>query len=210
MATPRRWCAAGACGPTIYVASGIGSNFSTDVAKSLERWDMELEDGDDEMNIDARWKKMRRLKDVRFSRDAIDAVGWRRKLCMVNVAKQGIVYDVENDRWEDMAEGMAAGWNGPVAAMDEEVLYAVDEGKGVLTRYNQNGDYWEEIMESERLRGARQMAAASGRLCVIGGEGEIIVIVVGIATPRFWVLERPPGLEPLAVHVLPRMTRPEF
>ncbi|XP_022737478.1 F-box/kelch-repeat protein SKIP25 [Durio zibethinus] len=205
MATPRRWCAAGASGPTIYVASGIGSNFSTDVARSLERWDLE----DDEMN-DTRWKKMRQLKDGRFSRDAIDAVGWRRKLCMVNVAKQGTVYDVENDIWENMPEGMVAGWRGPVAAMEEEVLYAVDEGKGVLTRYNQDSDDWGEIMESERLKGARQMAAAAGRLCVICGDGEILVIDVVVAPPRFWVVQRPSGLEPLAVHVLPRMSRLDF
>ncbi|XP_007040929.2 PREDICTED: F-box/kelch-repeat protein SKIP25 [Theobroma cacao] len=205
MATPRRWCAVGASGPTIYVASGIGFHFSTDVARSLERWDLE----DDEMN-GARWKKMRQLKDSRFSRDAIDAVGWRRKLCMVNVAKQGSVYDVENDRWEDMPEGMVAGWRGPVAAMDEEVLYAVDEVKGVLTRYDQDTTDWEEIMESERLIGARQMAAAAGRLCVVCGNGEILVVDVVVVPPRFWVVESPPALEPLAVHVLPRMSRADF
>ncbi|KAE8720582.1 Ankyrin repeat family protein [Hibiscus syriacus] len=69
METPRRWCASGASGPAVFVASGIGSNFSSEM--------------------------------------------------------------------EDLPEGMVAGWRGPVAAMDEEVLYAVDESKGVLTRYNQ-------------------------------------------------------------------------
>ncbi|XP_021286681.1 F-box/kelch-repeat protein SKIP25-like, partial [Herrania umbratica] len=175
------------------------------VARSLERWDLE----DDEIN-GARWKKMRPLKDGRFSRDAIDAVGWRRKLCMVNVAKQGSVYDVENDIWEDMPEGMVAGWRGPVAAMDEEVLYAVDEAKGVLTRYDQYTTDWEEIMESERLIGARQMAAAAGRLCVVCCNGEILVVDVVVTPPRFWVVETPPGLEPLGVHVLPRMSRSDF
>ncbi|XWS10514.1 hypothetical protein CRYUN_Cryun39dG0086300 [Craigia yunnanensis] len=205
MATPRRWCAAGASGPNIYVASGIGSNFSTDVARSLERWDLE----DDEMN-DSRWKKMRQLKDGRFSRDAIDAVGWRGKLCMVNVAKQGTIYDVENDLWEDMPEGMVAGWRGPVAAMEEEVLYAVDEAKGVLTRYDHISDDWGEIMESERLRGAHRMAAAAGRLCVICSDGKILIIDVVVAPPRSWVVQRQPGLEPVAIHVLPRMRRPDF
>ncbi|OMO91371.1 Kelch-type beta propeller [Corchorus capsularis] len=208
LATPRRWCAAGACGSAIYVASGIGSHFSTDVARSLERLDLEMED-DDEVSIGARWKKMRQLKDGRFSTDAIDAVGWRGKLCVVNVAKQGALYDVENDVWEDMPEGMVAGWRGPVAAMDEEVLYGVDKAKGVLSRYVRENDEWEEIMESERLRGAHQMAAAAGRLCVICGDGEILVINVVVAPPRSWVVERPSGLEPLAVHVLPRMSRPE-
>ncbi|KAE8694122.1 F-box/kelch-repeat protein SKIP25 [Hibiscus syriacus] len=206
METPRRWCVSGASGPAIYVASGIGSNFSSAVAKSLEKWDLEQ---DDEMG-DFKWKKMRQLKDGRFSRDAIDAVGWRRKLCIVNVAKQGTMYDVDNDIWEEMPEGMVAGWRGPVAAMDEEVLYGVDESKGVLARYNQESDNWEVIMETENLRGARQMTAACGRLCVICGDGEIIVIDVVAALPRFWAVEIPPELEPLAVHVLPRLSRPDY
>ncbi|KAB2055822.1 hypothetical protein ES319_A11G063800v1 [Gossypium barbadense] len=206
MATPRRWCAAGASGPTVYVASGIGSNFSTDVARSLEKWDLWEED---EMD-DFRWKKMRQLKDGRFSTDAIDAVGWRQKLCMVNVAKQGTLYDVTNDIWEQMPEGMVGGWRGPVAAMDEEVLYAVDEDKGLLTRYNQDSDNWEVIMEVENLRGACQMAAAGGRLCVICGDGEILVIDVVAAPPKFWTVQRPAELEPLAVHILPRLSRLDF
>ncbi|PPD75383.1 hypothetical protein GOBAR_DD27690 [Gossypium barbadense] len=167
METPRRWCAAGASGPTVYVASGIGT-------------------------------------------DAIDAVGWRRKLCMVNVAKQGILYDAANDIWEQMPEGMVGGWRGPVAAMDEEVLYAVDEGKGLLTRYNQDSDNWEVIMEVESLRGACQMTAAGGRLCVICGDGEILVIDVVAAPPKFWAVQRPAELEPLAIHILPRLSRLDF
>ncbi|KAK8587673.1 hypothetical protein V6N13_086655 [Hibiscus sabdariffa] len=207
METPRRWCAAGVLGLAVYVASGIGSNFSSDVAKSLEKWDLE-EEGE-EMD-DSKWKKMRQLKDGRFSRDAIDAVGWRRKLCIVNVAKQGTLYDVDNDIWEEMPEGMVAGWRGPVAAMDEEVLYAVDESKGVLTRYIQENDNWEAIMEKKSLRGARQMAAARGRLCVICGDGEILIIDVAASPPKFWAVESPPELEPLAVHVLPRLSRPDI
>ncbi|KAE8700033.1 F-box/kelch-repeat protein SKIP25 [Hibiscus syriacus] len=207
METPRRWCASGASGPAVYVASGIGSNFSSEVAKSLEKWDLE-EEGD--KIDDFKWKKMKQLKDGRFSRDAIDAVGWRRKLCIVNVAKQGSLYDVDNDRWEEMPAGMVAGWKGPVADMDEEVLYAVDESKGVLTRYNQESDNWEVIMETESLRGARQMTAASGRLCVICGDGQIIVIDVSSPSPKLWAVESPPELDPLAVHVLPRPSRPDF
>ncbi|KAF2321934.1 hypothetical protein GH714_004663 [Hevea brasiliensis] len=83
-----------------------------------------------------KWEKVKGLKDGRFSRDAIDAVGWRGKLCMVNVkghaAKEGLVYDTEKDAWEDMPEGMLAGWKGPVAAMDEEVIGSNNGGIVVL------------------------------------------------------------------------------
>lgn len=161
-----------------------------------------------------RWEKVKGLKDGKFSREAIDAIGWRGKLCMVNVkgdaAKEGVVYDVEKDLWQEMPEGMLIGWRGPVAAMDEEVMYGVDEKIGVLRKYEAETDSWEDLMESVRLKGAKQMAAGGGRVCVVCGDGEIVVVNVMVAPPRVWVVGRPQGLEALAVHVLPRMTRPDF
>lgn len=156
------------------------------------------------------------LKDGRFSRDAIDAVGWRGKLCMVNVkgdaAKEGAVYDLEKDEWEEMPEGMIGGWRGPVAAMDEEVMYVVEEGSGSFRRYDPERDLWEEMMESNRLKGAVQMAAAGGRACVVcggGNRGEIAVVDVAASPPRLWFEPAPAGMEVVAVHVLPRMAAPE-
>ncbi|GFP81572.1 F-box/kelch-repeat protein skip25, partial [Phtheirospermum japonicum] len=89
-------------------------------------------------------------RDAKFSREAIDAVGWRGKLCMVNVkgaaAKEGIVYDVGRDAWEAMPAGMLAGWRGPAAAMEEETLYVVDERRGWLNRYDHVRDTWAEVV----------------------------------------------------------------
>ncbi|KAF2300345.1 hypothetical protein GH714_012225 [Hevea brasiliensis] len=173
LSTPRRWCAAGSVNGAIYVASGIGSHFSADVARSVEKWYF-LHDkkmaamsshylSTRNKGSSWKWEKVKGLKNVRFSRDAIDAVGWRGKLCMVNAkgdaAKEGSVYDTEKDTWEDMPEGMLAGWKGPVAAMDEKVMYVVDEAKGALKKYEPERDDWEKIMESERLIGAQQIAA---------------------------------------------------
>ncbi|GLT74918.1 hypothetical protein SLA2020_466830 [Shorea laevis] len=212
--TPRRWCAAGASRGAVYVASGIGSHFSTDVARSLEKWDLQLQPNKTfHGNHHTRWKweKMRRLKDGKFCRDAIDAISWRGKLCMVNVkgdaAKEHIVYDVEKDLWEEMPKGMLIGWRGPVAAMDEEVMYVVGERDGVVRKYDAEMDSWEDIMKSERLKGAKQMAAGGGRVCIVCGDGDIVVVDVVVAPPRLWVVERPRGFEAVAVHVLPRMTR---
>lgn len=75
------------------------------------------------------------IRDGRFSREAIEAVAYKGKLCMVNVkgnaVKEGVVYDMESDRWEEMPEGMVAGWKGPAAAAAEEAeMYVVDECKG--------------------------------------------------------------------------------
>ncbi|KAG2676823.1 hypothetical protein I3843_12G072100 [Carya illinoinensis] len=214
LAAPRRWCAAGSVRGAVYVASGMGFHYSTDTARSVEKWDLHIQDKSDRYHLGYfgwEWKRKSWLKDGRFCREAIDAVGWRGKLCMVNVrsdAAKGVVYDVEKDTWEEMPEGMLAGWRGPVAAMNEEVMYALDEGKGALRKYVPERDVWEKILESERLRGAQQIAAGGGRVCVVcrGGLG---IIVVDVVSPlgRFWVLDAPAGFEAVAVHILPRMNR---
>ncbi|KAM1909393.1 hypothetical protein ACFX13_038149 [Malus domestica] len=205
--TPRRWCVVGVLSGVVYMASGIGSHFSMDVARSVEKWDLSKWKKY-QVNSNG-WEKVSGLRDGRFSRDAIDAVGWRGKLCMVNVkghaAKEGAVYDAEKDTWQDMPEGMIIGWRGPVAAMDEDVMYVVDEANGALRKYDPNKDVWEEIFESERLRGADQIAAGGGRVCVVCG-GEIFVVDVSAATPRLWAVQTPSGLEALAIHILPRMS----
>ncbi|KAK4252625.1 hypothetical protein QN277_014372 [Acacia crassicarpa] len=204
LTTPRRWCALGASRGFVYMASGIGTKFSSNVARSMEMWDFTRHP-----NNGGEWEKKKDLKHGRFSRDAIDAVGWRGKLCMVNVkgdvtGREGIVYDVEGDTWRGMPEGMLHGWRGPVGAMAEEVMYGVDEVTGVLRKYNEEEDTWEEIMESERLKGAEQVVAEGGRVCVVSGGG-IFVVNVTAAPARIWEVELPAGLEAVAVHVLPRM-----
>ncbi|GMN40720.1 hypothetical protein TIFTF001_009946 [Ficus carica] len=202
--TPRRWCAAGSLRGSAYVASGIGSQFSHDVARSVERWDPDA-------GGQPAWERVSDLRDGRFSRDAIDAVGWRGRLCMVNVMggamKDGVVYDAGRDVWEEMPAGMIGGWRGPAAAMEEEEMYVVDEANGVLRRYEEGGDTWVEVLESERLRGAEQIAAGGGRVCVVCGGGRGIVVVDVVAKPpTMWEVETPPGLEAVAVYVLPRMS----
>lgn len=171
----------------------------------MEKWDFTRNP-----NGGGEWEKKRDLRHGRFSREAIDAVGWRGKLCMVNVkgdaaAKEGIVYDVERDTWQEMPRGMLHGWRGPVGAMAETVMYGVDDANGALRKYNEEKDAWEEIiMESERLRGAEQVVAEGGRVCVVSGGG-ISVVDVTAAPARIWVVELPAGLEAAAVHVLPRV-----
>ncbi|KAK9699080.1 hypothetical protein RND81_08G151600 [Saponaria officinalis] len=199
---PRRWCAAGGLGGSVYVASGVGSHFSTDTARSVEKWDP---------SGSTCWEKTRPLRDGRFSRESVDAVGWKGKLCMVNVkgdaAKQGAVYDAEKDEWAEMAEGMVSGWRGPAAAMEEGVVYVVDVSKGVLRKYDEARDVWVDVLENERLRGAKQMAARGGRVCVVCRGGVEIVVVDVVAVPaRMWVVEPPIGFNAVAVHILPRMS----
>ncbi|GAB4857916.1 hypothetical protein Ancab_015821 [Ancistrocladus abbreviatus] len=213
IAVPRRWCAAGILGRTVFLASGIGSHFSPDVARSAEMWELRNCSASSSGGDWGKWKKVGSLKGGRFCREAIDAVGWRGKICMVNVkgdaAKDGAVYDVETDAWKEMPEGMKAGWRGPAAAMEGEVMFAVDEKNGVLRRYDDEYDRWVDVLEAERLRKAQHIEAAGGRVCVVcGGDSSGVVVVDVVASPpRMWVVDVPPGFEAIAVHILPRMNR---
>ncbi|KAK3009133.1 hypothetical protein RJ639_013910 [Escallonia herrerae] len=203
---PRRWCVAGSADGTVYVASGIGANYQPDVARSIEKWDLKKN------STEWRWEKLAELKDGRFSREAVEAVGFRDKLCMVNVKghamKEGAVYDVVKDKWEKMPEGMLAGWNGPAASNEEDVMYVVDDEKGGLKKYDMENDCWQEVIESsERLKGAEQIAVGRGRLCAAYGNGGRIAVVDVARPARAWFVHPPPEMEVVAVHILPRMNR---
>lgn len=219
LSTPRRWCAAGASRGAVYVASGIGSHYNQKVARSVEKWDLKSDDHHHlrrkRVESGWRWEKMGGLRDGKFSRDAIDAVGWRGKLCMVNVsgdaAKEGIIYDVESDAWEEMPAGMLTGWRGPAAALDEETIYMVDESKGALKRYEPERDLWVEVTENKMLKGAQHISAGGGRVCVLCGGGECIAVVDVVAKqPNIWVVDTPPEFQVLSVHILPRMSQNDF
>ncbi|XVF30626.1 hypothetical protein REPUB_Repub16aG0074800 [Reevesia pubescens] len=208
VSTPRRWCATGSARGVVYMASGVGSHYKRDVARSMEQWDLNKK-----IEIWG-WENKAELKDGRFSREAVEAVGYRGKLCMVNVkgnaAKEGAIYNVELDKWEDMPRGMVAGWNGPAATMDEDVIYVIDEVKGSLSKYDGEKDCWVKVIELEQLKRAEQITAGRGKICAVSGNGEkIIVVNVGLRPARFWEVVPPRGFEVVAVHVLPRMSRQE-
>ncbi|EYU37467.1 hypothetical protein ABFS82_01G048400 [Erythranthe guttata] len=215
LSAPRRWCAAGASRGVVYVASGISSYYENDVARSIEKWDLgaHQQHRHQRRRQPSGWEKLAKLKDGKFSREAIDAIGWKGKLCMVNVkgdaAKEGIIYDVDRDSWGEMPEGMLAGWRGPAAAMEEETIYAVDESRGRLKKYNHVNDTWVVVVENELLKGAQQVVAAAGKVCVLCADGVRIAVVdvAALAPARLWMVEVPTGYEAVGIHVLPRLSR---
>ncbi|KAL3516676.1 hypothetical protein ACH5RR_023578 [Cinchona calisaya] len=204
--TPRRWCITGSADGAVYVVSGVGSSYRGDVARSVEKWDMKTKES--EWN----WEKMASLKDGRYSREAVEAVGYNGKLCIVNIkgnaVKEAAVYNIVSNQWEVMPEGMRAGWNGPAAMDDGGVMYVVDETTGVLSRYNMVNDVWEELTESSFLKGVEQIAAGRGRVCAVCADGARIAVVDVVNKPaRIWIVNPPPEMEAVAVHILPRMVR---
>ncbi|KAK6120767.1 hypothetical protein DH2020_045495 [Rehmannia glutinosa] len=210
LSAPRRWCVTGSIHGIIYVASGTGAKYNSDVARSIERWDMTKKE------IEWSWEKGEPFRDGRFSREAIEAVGYRGKLCMVNIkgkaVKEGAVYDVVMDQWEEMPRGMLGGWNGPTTIDDGDgVMYMVDQESGSLSKYDGENDRWDEIIENlEYLKGAEHISAGRGKICVVSADGRKIVVVDVFARPsKVWILDPPRGMEVIAVHVLPRMSHPE-
>ena len=94
------------------------------------------------------------------------------------------------------------------ATMDGgEEMYVVDEANGLLSKYDPDNDTWEMLVESaEHLKGAEQIAAGRGRVCVVCANGRQIVVVDVVARPpRTWVVDPPLGMEVISVHILPRM-----
>lgn len=185
------------------MASGVGAEYRAGVARCAERWDLKRK-------AEA-WERVAPLRDGRFSREAVEAVGLRGKLCVVDVkAKKGAAYDVDGDRWEDMPEGLLDGWRSATTSMDEEVAYTVDEegGVGVLREYNGDRDCWFEVMRSERLKGATQISAAGGKVCAVCTDGMGIVVVDVVAKPpSMWLVNPPPATRVVTLHVLPRIPK---
>lgn len=79
LSTPRRWCGTSSVNGNVYVASGMGSAYHGDVGRSLEKWDVK------EKADQWKWEKLEGLKDGSFCREFVDAIGYRGKLCMVNI-----------------------------------------------------------------------------------------------------------------------------
>uniref|UniRef100_A0ACD6ACK5 Uncharacterized protein n=1 Tax=Avena sativa TaxID=4498 RepID=A0ACD6ACK5_AVESA len=218
---PRRWCAAGAARGRVFVAGGVGAGYDLAVARSGASWDP--------ASPAAAWEAVPPLRDGRFSRDAAEAVCSGGKVCMVSLrgrgAKEGAVLDVTNARWEDMPPGMLAGWKGPAAASPDtgDAIFLVDEEHGMLNAYDWVTDKWRTVAEAERLKGASEMAAGGGRVCVLDDSGTKVLVVdvmtpkasttrrgsTSTASPRMWEVEVPAGRRIVSLHVLPRMTRPE-
>lgn len=194
----------------------MGSSFQRDVARTVEKWNLNIKNADQE--VEWTCEKIATYKDGRFSREANEAVEYKGKIFMVNIkghaVKDGAVYNTLTNQWEEMPPGMLAGWQGP-AAMDHEreVMYVVDEANGALSKYDPDRDRWEEVIKSpENLKGAVQIAAGRGRICAVcgnnnGGSTPRITIVDVVNNPaRIWVVNPPPEMEVISVHILPRMT----
>lgn len=201
---PRRWCAAGAAQGRVFVAGGVGAGYDAADARAGATWDPASAGG---------WAPLPPLRDGRFSRDAAEAVCSRGKVCMVSLrsrgAKEGAVFDLGAHRWADMPPGMLAGWTGPSAACDEgETIFVVDDHRGALLAYHWDTDRWRTLLQSDRLKGAAEITAGGGRVCVVvDGGNRVVVVDVTSSAKRLWEVAAPAGKRLVALHVLPRMTR---
>ncbi|KAF8687004.1 hypothetical protein HU200_043284 [Digitaria exilis] len=224
--SPRRWCAAGSASGRVFVAGGVGAGYDARDARSGAVWDPSPSSSSSSPAAVKGWEPIPPMRHSAFSRDAAEAVCSGGKVCMVSLrsrgAKEGAVFDLGAGRWEDMPPGMLAGWKGPAAAAattgggGDETIFVVDEERGALMAYEWGDDRWRTVVESERLKGAAEMAAGGGKVCVAAEEGAkvIVVDVTSTKTKRgaaratsMWEVAAPDGKRVVALHVLPRMTR---
>lgn len=201
--SPRRWCAVGSAAGAVYVASGVGSEYSSELARSAEKWDLK--------RAGSGWEPLSPLRDGRFSREPIEMVFSNGKLCMVNSrgrgAKEGIIYDVGSNSWGEMPAGLLLGWVGPAAVVEDGgPIFVVDDVSGVLRRYEWENDTWTVVMESEGFKGAVGVAGGGGMVCVTCGGGAA-VMVVDVKRGKVFTVLPPEGRSVVALHVLPRMRR---
>lgn len=200
--SPRRWCALGSAGGALYVASGVGPEYSSELARSAERWDLN--------RAGSGWEPLCPMRDGRFSREPTEMVSSNGKLCMVNArgrgAKEGICFDVRLGRWDEMPIGLLTGWIGPAATVEDGgPIFVVDEASGILKKYEWEGDTWTAVMGSGVLKGAVGIAGGGGRLCITCGGGAAVA-VVDVARGSVWTVLPPEGRTVCEVHVLPRMS----
>ncbi|XP_078177680.1 F-box/kelch-repeat protein SKIP25-like [Carex rostrata] len=206
--SPRRWCATGSLNGSVYLFSGVGSShYNASLARSAFKWDTVRS------ACHWKWDPLSPLRDGTFSREAVEAVESDGKLYMVNLRghcpKEGVVYNVRMDQWEDMPTGLLSGWTGPASADEKGNIYLVDEAAGTLRVYQWWKDTWRTVVrDEEKLRGATQIAARGGRVCVVTGGGEALAVVdVKGSGRRIWIVDPPRGKKILNVHILPRMSR---
>jgi hypothetical protein len=207
--SPRRWCATGSLNGSVYLFSGVGSlHYNASLARSAFKWDIARS------ACHWNWDPLAPLRDGTFSREAVEAVGSDGRLCMANLRgrcpKEGLVYNIHMDQWDDMPPGLLSGWIGPAAADEKGDIYVVDDISGALRLYHWGTDTWRTVVKDENLKGATQMAAQGGRVCVVAGGGEALVVVdVKGRERRLWIVEPPRGKKLLNVHILPSMSRGE-
>lgn len=133
---------------------------------------------------------------------------------MVNVqgrgVKEGIVYDIEKDKWEEMPVGMLKGWTGPVVgptANGDGCMYVVDEMSGEVRAHKWGEDRWQLVAAaSEARQGAVVAAVGGGKMCVAVTRGNAVEVVDVARPEKTWSVELPKGGRVIALHVLPRMS----
>ncbi|KAJ7522048.1 hypothetical protein O6H91_19G081000 [Diphasiastrum complanatum] len=208
---PRRWCACGMVNDKLYLASGCGTEWNSDISRSAEMYDLERE----------LWRPINRLASSKFSGEAISAVNLGGKLYMVSgrgvFARVGVIFCPELGQWTEMPCGLRDGWTGQCAASQGR-LYMLDFC-GRLKVYDPVQDRWIVILKDEKLRNFQEMVGAGGKLCghvVKMGSGEgaepvslLRILDVSSDEFKFFDVEMPEeGDQIVAMQVLERLPIP--
>lgn len=157
---PRKWCVCGVVDEKVYVASGSGKDWSQELSKSAEVYNLEND----------KWEALQNLSTSKFSGEAMNAVSNNNKLYFVSgrgvFSKEGVVYDIITQSWSEMSPGLKQGWKGPCVAVNGK-FYLIETPAGKLKVYAPERDEWDIIMVDSRLANLEVLIGTKGKIVAI-------------------------------------------
>lgn len=152
---PRKWCVCGVADEKLYVASGSGKSWDQELSMSAEVYDLEKDN----------WKTLQNLSTSKFSGEAMTAVTNNGKLHFVSgrgvFAREGVVYDVAQGVWSEMAQGLRKGWIGPCVAVNGK-FYVIEACK--LKVYDPQKDRWDVAIADAKLQNLEISVGTKGKI----------------------------------------------
>lgn len=157
---PRKWCVCGVADEKVYVASGSGKDWSQELSKSAEFYNLEND----------KWERLQKLSTSKFSGEAMNAVLNNNKLYFVSgrgvFSKDGVVYDLGTNSWLEMSPGLKWGWRGPCVSVNGK-FYLLETPAGKLKVYVPERDEWDTIMVDSRLANLEVFVGTKGKIVAI-------------------------------------------
>ncbi|XVF48186.1 hypothetical protein PTKIN_Ptkin03bG0170300 [Pterospermum kingtungense] len=168
MMTPRSFFAAGNVNGNIIVVGGCGAGYNDSIT-SVECYDPQKDT----------WGSVAKMRTglARYDSAVVGnkmyvTEGWTWPFLF---SPRGGVYDLENDTWQEMKDGMKEGWTGVSAVLSDRLFVISEHGDCPMKVYNPDHDAWQYVGGDRFPRDAMQRPFA-----VSGAEGKIYVVSSGL------------------------------
>ncbi|XVE71344.1 hypothetical protein DITRI_Ditri10aG0143400 [Diplodiscus trichospermus] len=168
MMTRRSFFAAGNVNGKIIAVGGSGAGYSDSIT-SVERYDPHKDT----------WESVAKMRMglARYDSAVVGSKmyvteGWTWPFMF---SPRGGVYDLENDTWQEMRDGMKEGWTGVSVVLDDRLFVISEHGDCPMKVYSPDHDAWQYVGGDRFPREAMQRPFA-----VSGVEGKVYVVSSGL------------------------------